>query len=128
MEANSGNGRFDDTRLDALVAAIDNASQRVAYFDNLLRELVEGARTATDERERERYATQALIASATLTASRNTLAIGELEARLEELAQLTRSRIDALTKEVHDHDERARDAIQQGHDDVTALIAREDSK
>lgn len=112
----TGNGRFDDARLDALEAALDDTKSHVAYFDALLHELIAGARNADDEVERERYGTQALIVSASLTASRNALTIAELETRLEELASMTRDRLGELAEAMRIHDGWAHDEALAGNE------------
>lgn len=112
----TGDGRFDDARLDALVAAVNDTRTRVAYFDALLGELVAGARNADDELERERYGMQALVVSAALMASRNAVAIRELEQRLEQLAGMTRARLDELAEALRIHDGWAHDEALAGNE------------
>lgn len=125
MEGSIGgnDGRFDDGRLDELVAAINDARLRVAFFDALFLELVEGARAARDDLERDGYATQALVVAGALTVSRNALALDELARRIEELATAFGASIDKLARVMREHDKRAQVAIENGAVRVDALAA-----
>jgi hypothetical protein len=116
----SGDGAFNDSELDRLLAAIHSPDAGVAYFGALFAELVAGARDAVDDDERERYGQQALIVGTALAATRASKDVANFRATL--LARATETQGDRRAQ-VEAATDRGVAEVEQRFDELGERIA-----